>query len=99
MGRWVCRLILALYLLLYLAALYIAVVGSFGLLGHEPEALASVFLVFIALPWSFDVLLLTFLPVPIVIPQVLLALAPLLNAWLIHRVCSKERPSANAQKP
>ena len=91
MGRWVCRLILALYLLLYLAALYIAVVGSFGLLGHEPEALASVFLVFIALPW-------TFLPGPIVIPQVLRALAPLLNAWLIHRVCSKERPSANARK-
>lgn len=46
------RIVLTLYGLLCVAALALAVIGSEGLFGFEPDAFAGVFAIALALPWS-----------------------------------------------
>jgi len=51
MGR-ACRVLLAAFLVLYLAALALLAIGTFGLFGSERDPLAGVFLVPLGLPWN-----------------------------------------------
>lgn len=77
-----CRTVLAIVGLLYLAALTLFVIGTFGLFGSQQGPLAGVFLVPLGLPW---VLMLD--GVPEVARPWLAALAPLLNLILLLALC------------
>ena len=88
MGRRVCRFLIGVYLLLYLAALSAAVVGAKGLFGVSPDGLSAVYLVFLGIPWT---LALAFLPVPEVLAQIAFGAAPLLNAAIAFALCRRKR--------
>ena len=77
-----CRTVLVIVGLLYLAALILFVIGTFGLFGSQQGPLAGVFLVPLGLPW---VLMLD--GVPEVARPWLAALAPLLNLILLLALC------------
>lgn len=49
--RLICRIVVYGYGLLYLGALGMYVVYGWGLFGHQPEALAGLYLVMIGYPW------------------------------------------------
>jgi hypothetical protein len=88
MGR-ACRLLLAVFLLLYLVALGLLAVGTFGLLGSERDPLAGVFLMPLGLPWN---LLLGGFPEPL--RPWLAAAAPAVNLlalWLTCRALHRHR--------
>ena len=80
------------FLLLYLIALLLFAIGTFGLFGHESGPLAGVFLMPLGLPWNR---LWKFLPV---VTGPLLAVAALLvNLALLGRLahsCSAVRSSS-----
>jgi len=46
------RIILAIFIAVYVVALALLVIGTFGLFGSEPDPLAGVFLVPLGLPWN-----------------------------------------------
>ncbi len=81
MGRF-CRWFLTIFALLYLLALALLAIGSFGLFGSERDPLSGVYLVLLGMPWP---LLLGGLPEPL-LPW-LGALAPALNLLLIGALC------------
>jgi hypothetical protein len=86
MGR-VYRRILIAFSVLYLLALAVFVVGTFGLFGQETDPLAGVFLIPLGLPWNrmIDVF-----PEPLW--PWLAAAAPAVNLgvlWLLCRVGSR----------
>ena len=78
----VCRFLLFGFLLLYLAALALLAIGTFGLFGSERGPLAGVFLVPLGLPW---ILLIDFFPDAL--HPWLGAGAPLANLFAIWLVC------------
>ena len=86
----ICRAALIVFICVYGAAVLSAVIGIFGLFGVEPGGLARIWIVFLGMPWT---LLLGFLPrdFPVFLAQVLVVLAPVLNIWLLDRVCRKSR--------
>ncbi|MEM1363143.1 MAG: hypothetical protein AAGF94_15760 [Pseudomonadota bacterium] len=73
--RWVLGVI-------YLVALAMLLIGTFGLFGQERDPLAGVFLIPLAVPWvlGFNVLSEYLLPWAT-------ALAPLLNLLILAAVC------------
>ncbi len=81
-GRRVCRGVLAVYLVLYLLALLLLVVGTFGLFGSPEGPLAGVFVVILGLPWTsmLD-------SVPGALGTSAAVLAPALNAALLALLC------------
>ncbi|MBL8660920.1 MAG: hypothetical protein JNM75_14330 [Rhodospirillales bacterium] len=79
-----CRIALTAFVMLYLLALIIALLGTFGPFGIETDPLAGVFLVPLGFPWN---LLVDAFPDPLW--PWLAAAAPLLNLlglWLVCRV-------------
>ena len=46
-----CKWVLRIFLVLYLVALVLLLIGTFGLFGQERDPLAGVFLVPLGLPW------------------------------------------------
>jgi hypothetical protein len=90
MGR-ACKVLLAAFLLLYLAALGLLAIGTFGLFGSPRGPLAGVFLVPLGLPWNW--LLGGF---PEAMRPWLAAATPLLNllaTWLVCRALGRRRSS------
>jgi hypothetical protein len=79
-----CRITLRAFLLLYVLALVLLVIGTFGLFGADRDPLAGVFLVPLGLPWN---LLTTGAP-EAMLPW-LGAGAPLVNLFLIWLVCRR----------
>lgn len=69
--------LLGIYVLLYLAALALLIIGTFGLFGQEQDPLAGVFLLPLGLPWN---LLLDRIGLAGPLPMVL---APLLNIAIV----------------
>ena len=57
-----CRILTWLFGLLYILALVLLLIGTFGMLGSEPDPLAGVYLVPIGLPW---ILLVDQMPEPL----------------------------------
>ncbi|MDB6179702.1 hypothetical protein PAF17_19835 [Paracoccus sp. Z330] len=67
---------------LYLAALCLLAIGTFGLFGQESDPLSAVFLIPMGLPW---VMFLDNLPEALRMTSAILA--PLLNLVLIATIC------------
>lgn len=78
----VCRTVLAILALLYITALILFVIGTFGLFGSPQGPLAGVFLVPVGLPWN-----LMLDGVPEGARPWLAALAPLLNLVVLLALC------------
>lgn len=89
--RRFCKVTLLAFLLLYLAALGLFAVGTYGLFGAERDPLSGVFLLPLGLPWNqlLDAFPSTLLPG-------LAAAAPLVNLlviWLVCRALGRRRTS------
>jgi hypothetical protein len=80
--RRACRIVVYAFLLLYLFALGLLAVGTFGLFGAERDPLAGVFLIPLGLPWNrlIDAF-------PAASHPWLAAGAPLLNFLILWSVC------------
>ncbi len=86
-----CLAVLAAFLVAYVFVGALAVIGSRGMFGVEPDPLSVVWLVIIGLPWT---LLLGILPgdsIPEFLARLFIALVPLLNLWLLSRLCRRHR--------
>lgn len=68
--------------MLYVAALALFVIGTFGLIGQEQDPLAGVFLVPLGLPWN-----LWLNGLPDAVRLWLAVLAPALNMFLLAALC------------
>ncbi|AHM02886.1 hypothetical protein roselon_00441 [Roseibacterium elongatum DSM 19469] len=82
MGHRICRTLMIVLILLYLAALAIGLIGTYGWFGQDRDPLSWVFILPLGLPW---VLMLdgagdTAAPV-------LVALTPLLNIAILWGLC------------
>jgi hypothetical protein len=92
MGRYgkLCLAGFAVFLLVYVAAFGFAVIGTRGLFGVEPNNLAAIWLILLGMPWT---LLLAALPGDglEMFGRLFVALAPLVNLWLVSRVCRRRR--------
>lgn len=77
-----CKIIVIGFGVLYLLALGLLAVGTFGLFGQEPDPLAGVFVVPLGLPWN---------RLAMGAPEALLpwigALAPLVNLGILAALC------------
>jgi len=78
----VCRVITGVFLFVYLAALALLVIGTFGLFGQERDPLSGVFLMPLGLPWN---LMLDVFPEPLW--PWLAAAAPALNLMILRFIC------------
>jgi hypothetical protein len=86
-----CLAGLGCFLLFYLVAGLIAVIGVNGLFGFEENSLAVIWLIFLGMPWT---MVLALLPASGVLPWIglgFIALVPLFNLWLLSRVCRRRR--------
>ncbi len=91
MGR-ICRFILTAFSALYLLALAVLAVGTFGLFGQETDPLAGVFLIPLGLPWNRMID-----PFPAPLWPWLAAAAPAVNLgvlWLLCRAGSRTRSTS-----
>ena len=89
--RWICRGSLLAFAVLYVLALALLVIGTFGLFGNEADPLAGVFLMPLGLPWN---LMLDAFPARLW--PWLAAAMPALNIlilWLICRLIGSARHS------
>ena len=89
--RWICRGSLLAFAVLYVLALALLVIGTFGLFGNEADPLAGVFLMPLGLPWNL--MLDAF---PAWLWPWLAAVAPAVNIlilWLICRLIGSARHS------
>lgn len=68
--------------MLYVAALALFVIGTFGLIGQEQDPLAGVFLIPLGLPWN-----LWLDGLPDAVRLWLAVLAPALNVFLLAAMC------------
>jgi hypothetical protein len=85
-GLGVCRWVLIVFALAYLAALALLAIGTFGLFGQPRDPLGAVFLLPLGLPWN---LLLDRAPEPL-LPW-LAIIAPLLNILILCGLCFLRR--------
>jgi hypothetical protein len=86
--RTLCRAAVWIFGLLYLAALALYVIGTFGLFGSDSGPLAGIYLVPLGLPWHFLVKL---APEP-AWPWIAAAL-PMINLLILSLVCRALAPS------
>lgn len=77
-----CNLVIILFGLLYLVALALLLIGTFGLFGQERDPLSGIFLLPLGLPWN-QFLDLASEPVR----PWFAALAPLLNIGILAALC------------
>jgi len=78
----ICRIVTAVFALLYACALGLLAIGTFGLFGAERDPLSGVFLLPLGLPWN---LFLDY--TPDALRPWLAAAAPLLNLLIIWLAC------------
>ena len=83
----ICRLLIGGGILLYLAALAVAIIGSQGLFGVQPDGLAAVWLIFLGFPWTLAMAPLMMAGLPVLIGQAFAVVAPLVNLWIAQRLC------------
>ena len=50
--RWICKCTIVIFAILYVVALALLVIGTFGLFGQERDPLSGVFLLPMGLPWN-----------------------------------------------
>ena len=81
-GRMMCKWLIRVFGALYLVALALLLIGTFGLFGQERDPLAGVFLMPLGMPWS---LWLDGLPEWSLLPGAVLA--PLVNLTILGIMC------------
>lgn len=91
MARRVCRVLIVVYLLFYLGALAVAIIGTRGLFGVEPDGLAAVYLLFAGMPWTLALPALPLAVIPEGLGQLLVAALPLINLVWLRWMCRKRR--------
>lgn len=84
----VCRFVLRAFILAYVLALLLFLIGFFGWFGSDQGPLAGVFLIPLGLPWNQ---LLDWSPDRL--RAVLAAAAPLLNLAILQALCARLHPS------
>ena len=90
----ICRSLIGVGILLYVAAMAIAVIGTQGLFGVAPDGLAAVWLIFLGIPWSLFLSVATLFGLPVIVGQIAVAVFPILNLYLIWRLCHGRRDKA-----
>lgn len=88
MDRRVCRSIIGVYLLLYLASLVAAVVGAKGMLGLTPDSFLASYLVMLGMPW---VLVLAVVDPPDGLGLFVVGVAPLINYLIASWLCPRKK--------
>ena len=91
MAARVCRFLIVVYLLCYLAALAMAIIGTRGLFGVERDGLSAVYLLFFGMPWTLALPALPLDSIPEVLGQILMAALPLINIFWLRWICRKRR--------
>ncbi|SLN24043.1 hypothetical protein PSA7680_00985 [Pseudoruegeria aquimaris] len=81
-----CRVLTIGFALFYAAALFLFIVGTYGLFGQEKDPLSGVFLLPIGLPWIYLGHLM-----PDAVRPVLGAAAPAVNLALLMLICRARR--------
>ncbi|OOY24911.1 hypothetical protein BMI91_00225 [Thioclava sediminum] len=76
-----CRILIGLFVLLWIAALLLLAIGTFGWFGQERDPLSGVFLMPLGLPWNMIV------PVPESAAALWAVAAPGVNLVLLVIVC------------
>ena len=79
-----CRILVALFLLAWIAALALLAIGTFGLFGQPRSPLAGVFVLPLGLPWN-----LWLQPLPEALRPWLAILAPGLNLAILSLLCRR----------
>ena len=87
----VCTAALLAYFVAYVCALGVAIVGTQGLMGFEPNGIAIVWLVFLGMPWTLLLAMLPSIGVPALLAQLFIAATPLFNIWLLSLLCPRRR--------
>jgi hypothetical protein len=83
-----CKIVLLFFALLYLGALLLFLIGTFGWFGQDLDPLAGVFLIPLGLPWN---LFLDAVPDPC--RAWATAAAPLVTILVLWVICLRLRPS------
>ena len=78
----ICKVVVMIFGLAYLAALSVLIIGTFGLFGQEKDPLSAVFLVPLGLPWN---LLLDYFPEALRVWMAILA--PGVNFLILRGIC------------
>jgi hypothetical protein len=86
LARWLCRMVVRAFGLLYLAALAFTGISALGWFDFAPAPLAGVFLVVIGLPWTLAAALF-----PDQWQSLVAALAPLVSLVLLWTYCHRPR--------
>lgn len=90
--KLICRVAIGAAVLVYLAALALAIIGTQGLFGVQPDGLAAIWLIFVGMPWSLIVTPIALLGMPIFIGQILAVLLPIVNIVILIRICRSRHP-------
>lgn len=88
--KWICRVVTGAAILLYVVALAIAVVGTQGWFGVQPDGLAAVWLIFLGMPWTLMMTPIALFDGPAIIGKILaflFALFPIVNIVILFRLC------------
>ena len=85
----VCRLVLFAVFVAYLGALALAVIGTQGYFGVQPDGLTAIYLVALGIPWSFALMPLAFFEAAIPLLQLAVVVLPLVNLWLLWGRCQR----------
>ena len=91
MAGKVCRILIVVYLIFYLGALAVAIIGTRGLFGVEPDGLAAVYLLFAGMPWTLALPVLPLDVIPEALGQMLVAVLPVTNLIWLRWICRKRR--------
>ena len=83
-----CRIVIWIFVFLYLAAIFLLLVGTFGLFGNEKDPLSGIFLLPLGLPWALAAHL-----APEPSWPWLTGLAPAINLGLLVVLCRYLRKS------
>ena len=94
-ARWLCRMVVRAFGLLYLSALAFTGINALGWFGFAPAPLAGVFLVVIGLPWTLAAAWF-----PDQLQPLVAVLAPLVTLVLMWTYCHwPRRRGQGAQQP
>ena len=91
MRQRVCRVLIIVYILLYLIALAVAIVGTRGLFGVQPDGLMAVYLLFLGMPWTLVLPVLPLGSMPELLGQLIVAGLPILNLICLVWFCRRKR--------
>lgn len=78
----VCRALIAIFAVLYLLAVLLLIIGTFGLFGQEHDPLSGVFLIPLGVPWVYF-----FGSAPEELLPWLAVIAPSVNLGILVLIC------------